>query len=63
MKTSTLTGRWNTMPPENVVPCELCEMPTRMTGTKRCDRCYELESRIQQDPKLARKILDRIAKP
>ncbi len=28
-----------------------------MLATKRCDRCWELESRIQSDPELARKIL------
>jgi hypothetical protein len=28
-----------------------------MTGTKLCDRCYELESRIQDDPAIARKVL------
>jgi hypothetical protein len=39
------------------VPCELCKDPTTMLGTKRCDRCYELETRIQSNPQLARKIL------
>jgi hypothetical protein len=28
-----------------------------MLGTKRCDRCWELETRIESDPALARKIL------
>jgi phage recombination protein Bet len=28
-----------------------------MTGTKRCDYCWELETRVQQDPELTRKIL------
>lgn len=41
----------------STVPCELCSMPTPMTGTKRCDRCWELEHRIHGDPELARKIL------
>jgi len=27
--------------------CELCELPTHQTGTKRCDFCWELESRIE----------------
>lgn len=40
------------------VPCGLCGTSTRMTGTKRCDRCWELESRIQGNPELARRILD-----
>lgn len=39
------------------IPCELCGRPTPMLGTKRCDRCYELEGRIHDDPQLARKIL------
>lgn len=37
--------------------CELCGCVTRSTGTKRCDRCWELESRIHSDPILAQKIL------
>lgn len=40
------------------VPCGICGEPTRMTATKRCDRCWELEGHIQRDPELARKILD-----
>lgn len=42
------------------IPCGLCWRPTVMLGTKRCDRCYELESRIKGDPALARKILARV---
>lgn len=40
-----------------LVPCGLCDRPTAMTGTRRCDRCWELESRIHGDIDLARKIL------
>lgn len=40
-----------------LVPCDLCSRPTAMTGTRRCDRCWELESRIHGDIDLARKIL------
>lgn len=29
-----------------VVPCETCGTETFMTGTKRCDRCWELERRL-----------------
>lgn len=46
-----------TPPPK--VPCGLCGLPTIMTGTKRCDRCWELERRIESDPDLARWILAR----
>lgn len=40
-----------------LVPCGLCSRPTTMTGTRRCDRCWELETRIRGDIDLARKIL------
>lgn len=39
------------------VPCELCGTPTPMTGTRRCNRCWELESRVQADPELTLTIL------
>lgn len=44
----------------NTVSCELCGSPTDMTGTKRCNRCWELEKRIQADPELAQKILKKL---
>lgn len=28
-----------------------------MTATKRCERCWELEHRIESDPELARQII------
>ena len=40
-----------------VVPCGICSEPTEVTGTKRCDRCWELENRIYADPEIARRIL------
>jgi hypothetical protein len=43
--------------------CELCGKPTQMLGTKRCDGCWELESRIEAQPDLARKVLDRLETP
>ena len=42
---------------EPTVPCGLCGQPTTYLGTKRCNRCWELEHRIQMEPELARKIL------
>ena len=42
----------------SLVSCEICGTPTAMTGTKRCDRCWELEKRILREPDLARRILD-----
>lgn len=41
------------------VPCELCGRPTRMQGTKRCDGCWELETRIRGDVSMTLKILKR----
>lgn len=39
------------------MPCELCGNLTSMSGTKRCDPCWELERLIHMDPDLARQIL------
>ena len=41
------------------VPCELCGKPTRMLWTKRCDGCWELETRIRGNVPLTLKILKR----
>lgn len=41
------------------VPCELCGVPTQMLGTKRCNRCWELENRIRDNPDIAEHILQR----
>lgn len=46
---------------ESVVPCGICGVKTNMTGTLRCNRCWELEKRILANPELARRILDRAA--
>lgn len=45
-------------PAPETVSCGICGTQTRMTGTERCDRCFELESRIRRDPVIARLILD-----
>lgn len=42
------------------VPCRLCSSPTPMLGTKLCDRCWELEHRIEGDVELAIKTLDNL---
>lgn len=39
------------------VPCKWCQTPTPMTGTKECNRCWELRTRIEWDPQLANKIM------
>jgi len=46
---------------KETIPCKWCHMPTPMLGTRMCDRCYELEMRIERDPDLARRMLDAIA--
>ncbi len=28
------------------VPCGICGDPTPMTGTRRCDNCWEIERRV-----------------
>lgn len=45
---------------EEVISCELCDNLTTMLGTKRCDRCWELESRIKQDLDLAKRIIRKL---
>jgi len=47
---------------ETTVQCRICGKWTPMTGTKLCDRCWELETRIERDPELARKILEQVDK-
>lgn len=42
---------------QEIIKCTLCGNPTTMLGTKLCDRCWELKSRIEADPDLAKKIL------
>ena len=42
------------------IPCRLCGKPTPMRGTKLCDGCWELETRIRRDPEIAIKILNEI---
>lgn len=42
---------------DKTVKCRICKTPTPMLGSKLCDRCWELETRIKMDPEIARKIL------
>lgn len=44
-------------PVTTAIPCELCGAATLMLATKRCDGCWELETRVQAQPVLALKIL------
>jgi hypothetical protein len=34
-------------PRQTTVPCKTCGKPTAMTGTKLCDGCWEVESRLE----------------
>lgn len=58
---------------EDVVPCKYCGTPTKMTGTKECDRCWEIERAIlsnkesqsvqyKSNPELAIKIRNILSK-
>ena len=42
--------------------CRLCGRLTTMGGTMLCDRCYELETRIEGDNVLAAKVLNNMDK-
>lgn len=44
-------------------PCGLCGKTTTMTGTKRCDGCWELESAIKGSPEIAMKVLKDLTIP
>jgi NMD protein affecting ribosome stability and mRNA decay len=46
-----------------MIPCTICGKPTPMLGTKLCNRCWELRSRILADPELARKIINEMDGP
>lgn len=43
---------------EEYTLCKWCGNPTLMTGTKECDRCYELNTRISANPELALQMLE-----
>lgn len=43
--------------PTAEIPCKWCDRPTFHTGTKMCDGCWELDSRIRGNTSLARTIL------
>lgn len=40
------------------VQCKWCGEPTRMTATKMCDGCWELDTRIRSQMELAERILN-----
>lgn len=44
-----------------VILCKWCGSSTHFLGTKMCDRCYELESRIEADLELAERMVKEIS--
>lgn len=56
-----LKPQWRPVP--HAVSCELCGVPTQMTGTRRCDRCWQIERTVERDPELARRILAHLPRP
>lgn len=51
-----------TMNEEETTTCTICGNQTPMLGTKLCDPCWELQSRIEAGPDLARAILKEVDK-
>lgn len=49
-------------PPKHLrrVKCELCGAETTSIESKRCDRCWKLETMISWNPDIARRILDKV---
>lgn len=47
------TDKWG----RELVPCKWCGCDTAMTGTKMCDACWELDSRVRGDPAMALRML------
>lgn len=46
---------------QEIITCGLClSQRTTSLGTKRCDRCWELETRIRTDLYLAKKIIAKL---
>ena len=43
---------------DELVSCRLCFEPTISKGTKLCDSCWELETRISSNLSLAKKIIE-----
>ena len=40
------------------IPCRICGDKTYMLGTKLCDRCWELDTRIRTNLVIAEKIFN-----
>jgi DNA polymerase-3 subunit epsilon len=49
------------MKDELTTTCRICGKDTPMLGTRLCDRCWELETRIGLNPELAKTILTNLS--
>ncbi len=47
---------------KDYVPCKWCGNPTRFLGTKECDGCWELRTRMEHNLKFATKMLEQLKK-
>ena len=43
-----------------MIDCKICGKKTHRIGTQLCDPCWELKTRIEANPEIARKILEGI---
>lgn len=48
---------WARLKEMKTVKCKWCGTDTTMLGTRECDRCWELRSRIEADMVLAEKMM------
>lgn len=46
---------------EKTVDCKWCGTPTLMLGTKMCDRCWELQTRIESNLDLAKRMIEELS--
>ncbi len=46
----------------DTVPCEICGTPTPMTGTRRCDPCWEAERHAVCNPVELEDLVRRLAR-
>lgn len=49
------------LPSEATVSCRWCGKPTKMLGTRNCDSCFELLTRLSQQPALAERMMEEVA--
>lgn len=47
---------------QKIIKCKLCGGKTTMLGTKLCDNCWELKTRIYHNLNIAKRIINDIEK-